>query len=97
MTKRNRLRRPLSFDEYLAELRSGRYKQIKGKLHGKGKEERCAVGVYCLLTRVRPLPAYLETEFSTLVEMNDIKQASFEEIADYLETRRDFLTQKGFL
>lgn len=83
-------------DKWIKALRSGRYKQIQGRLHDNGAY--CCLGVLCRVQKI-PLAKFdglsipdekhqagLSAKFiNTLVRMNDNKLKSFEQIANHIE------------
>ncbi len=92
--------------EWIAALRSGKYKQARGKLKKDGGY--CCLGVYCEIAGLpidsfqeyiievpvcnyEPIEQVIGKEFTDrCIDLNDSLRCSFDDIADYVEGTRSF-------
>lgn len=85
--------------KWIKALRSGKYRQWRGRLHGKNQhvEGYCCLGVaekVCDLPRasnyelnIAKIPGLEYKQSERLIIMNDKERANFNEIASYIEER----------
>ena len=79
------------FENWLKGLRSGKYTQIKNKLHVEGTNKFCALGVLYFQNNLGKVPDYyysylIPSSLGTdVLNMNDILNENFLQIADWLE------------
>jgi len=84
---------------WVAALRSGKYQQCIARLYFGGDRKYCCLGVACEILAERAAPEFTyyhfraedsplvmpESTMNALMEMNDIKGWSFDQIANYIE------------
>lgn len=96
-----KIKDPTLIKHWLKGLRSGKYSQIRNKLHIEGTNKFCALGVfyfqnnipyegrpYCY-TELADFPGGLITE---IFKLNDTQNINFLEIADWIERNCELIS-----
>ena len=70
-------------EKWVESLRSGKFKQSRGKFKDNG--EYCALGVYYNIFKADKDDLFSTPLYFQIILLNDIKNYSFNEIADWVE------------